>query len=85
MGSLRQALQTLGHQDTDHHLGGIGWTSTFAPIAALQQVICQRSQLAKVNVTGYDLQGISSLIEVAFTAAISKQIELQGTAWADHV
>lgn len=62
----------------------IGIPPTFAPIAALQQIICQRSQFGKVNVTGYDLQRIPKLIELTFAAAISKQVELQGTTWGDH-
>ncbi len=34
---------------------------------------------------GYHLQRIPHLIEFAFAAGISKQVELQGAAWGDHV
>lgn len=59
---IRQVPQVLTHQDASHHLCGIGGSPAFAHIAALHQILCQCSQLAKVNVRGDDLQRVSNLI-----------------------
>lgn len=77
---IRQVVQSLEHQDANNQLGWLALT----PIAALHQIICPGSQLSKFNESGNDLQWVANLIELAFATAISKHVELQGTAWGDH-
>lgn len=82
---IGQVLQLFEHQDAHHNFGGISGPAALTPITALNQGIGQCRQLRKVYVAGYHLQRIPLLIELAFAAGISKQVELQGAAWGDHV
>jgi len=81
---VREVVQALEDQHAHHHLGWIGGPSALAPISPLKQSIDQRSQFGEVDVLGDGLQRVSRFVDLALARGVGKQVELQGTARADH-
>ena len=82
---IREVVQALQDQHAHHHFAGVGGPSTLAAVAPCKKTIHQRSQFGEIDVLGDGLQRVTHLVDLALARGVGEQVELQGTARADHV